>query len=277
MPTRRDKLVRAFRTFDADGSGTLDKTELRAILSRSGTGHTMSDADIDEMMNIFDDDGDGVLSISEYLDLMDGIGDDTKGDDDEDGEDRLSPGATWDERDAAEADDAEADDAEADDAEADDAEADAEGAMPVAAATDTWMEFELGMALDQCKSLAPVGTEIDGPLIRGPDNTFVLTMELANEFVKSKLGAAVLDFEETYSGVINVAKQALADGYLFTAQNAGSVGTVYWMKSCRTIASKVKPAGVTYAIESTCSTPEQLQKAVAFAKSVRAPREDELL
>lgn len=67
MPTRREKLIKAFHEFDADGSGTLNKEELRAILSRPGTGSTMSVMDIDQMMDIFDDDGDGVLSISECV------------------------------------------------------------------------------------------------------------------------------------------------------------------------------------------------------------------
>ena len=133
------------------------------------------------------------------------------------------------------------------------------------------------MDLDQCKALAPYGTAIDHPMITGPETCFVLTMEPAGEFCEAELAPAVTDFCETYDGVINVANETLSDGYLFTAQNEGSAGAVYWLKCRRTIASSVQPAGMAYAIESTCSTPEQLAAAVAFARSVRAPRDDELL
>ena len=51
-----------------------------------------------------------------------------------------------------------------------------------------------------------------------------------------------------------VVRVPLADGYLFTAQNEGSVGTIYWMKCRRTITSTVTPAGKAYEIGSTCST-----------------------
>lgn len=233
MPTRNQKLVQAFQAFDVDGSGTLDKEELRTILARPGMGSTMSAEDIDEIMETFDDDGDGVLSISEFIDLIDGTGGGPEGDDDDgasSSEQETPPPGCDDE--GRPADDGK------------EAADDADTVAPVAAATASWVEFELGVALDQCKSLAPFGTEIDHPMIRDTENnSLVLTMEPAGEFTISQLQAAVIDFSETYSGVTNVARETLPDGYVFTAQNEGAMGTIYWMKAFRTIASKVSVDG----------------------------------
>ena len=134
-----------------------------------------------------------------------------------------------------------------------------------------WLEFELGVDLDQCKSMVPdTDTAIDHPMITGPNIS--LTMEHANEFCEEELEAAVTDFAETYDKVSNVEKFTLADGYLFTAQNEPEIGgTNYWVKCRRTVNGKA------YAIESTCATKEQQANAVIFAKRVRAPRDDELL
>ena len=65
---------------------------------------------------------------------------------------------------------------------------------------------------------------------------------------------------------------SLPDGYIFTATNEPEIGgTNYWMKARRSL------RGTAYAIETTAATPEQLANAVAFARSVRAPRDEELV
>ena len=60
-----DEHLRAlFATFDADGSGTLDAEELLAILTRGAGGLSLEDAK--EIVNDFDDNKDGVLSVEEF-------------------------------------------------------------------------------------------------------------------------------------------------------------------------------------------------------------------
>ena len=59
-----DEHLRAlFATFDADGSGTLDAEELLAVLTRGAGGLSLEDAK--EIVNDFDDNKDGVLSVDE--------------------------------------------------------------------------------------------------------------------------------------------------------------------------------------------------------------------
>ena len=54
-------LDEAFKIFDADGSGTITKTELKSTLNdiMSGTGESLPDGEIDELIKEFDKDGDG--------------------------------------------------------------------------------------------------------------------------------------------------------------------------------------------------------------------------
>lgn len=63
------KLRRAFKIFDKNGDGKIDKGELKALLSRMGNQDTrsLSDADVQELINDFDDNGDGVLEINEII------------------------------------------------------------------------------------------------------------------------------------------------------------------------------------------------------------------
>ena len=54
-------LQEAFKLFDTDGSGSITRGELKATLDNvmEGTGETLADEEIDEMIKEFDQDGDG--------------------------------------------------------------------------------------------------------------------------------------------------------------------------------------------------------------------------
>jgi hypothetical protein len=73
MPTARSLEV-AFEEFDLDHSGDLDTRELLAILQRPGTGSTMTEADAQEFCALFDKDGDGKLSLSEFVEAWEALG-----------------------------------------------------------------------------------------------------------------------------------------------------------------------------------------------------------
>ena len=59
----------AFAVFDSDGSGALSAEELRAVLTRPGTGLQLSEADAAEILADFDTNGDGELQIDEFRPL----------------------------------------------------------------------------------------------------------------------------------------------------------------------------------------------------------------
>ena len=52
---QRERLVAAFKKFDADGADSLSKDELKSILTRPGGGAAMSDEDIGEFFELFDE------------------------------------------------------------------------------------------------------------------------------------------------------------------------------------------------------------------------------
>ena len=191
---KRARLAAAFHEFDSDCSGTLDRQELRAILARPGTGHSLADEDIDELLQFHDDNEDGVLQLEEFIELMLSLNDEDDDDDDDGGgeQDQPSPPPS---------------------------PAAASSSSSEPPPPEGWLEMELGAALGQCKAHAPYGTELDLPMITGPDGAFVLTMEEAGEDCLEELEAAVSDFTETYDGVSNVVRTPLADGYIFTATN----------------------------------------------------------
>ena len=65
---RRAKLEKAFKVFDADGSGTLDSAEMMKILTReSGDCAGMKIEDAKEIIEAFDKNGDGVLNLEVRL------------------------------------------------------------------------------------------------------------------------------------------------------------------------------------------------------------------
>ena len=68
---RRAKLEKAFKVFDADGSGTLDSAEMMKILTReSGDCAGMKIEDAKEIIEAFDKNGDGVLNLEEFIECM---------------------------------------------------------------------------------------------------------------------------------------------------------------------------------------------------------------
>ena len=67
-----ESLTNAFAVFDADGSGKLSVSELRDILTRTiGYGDpTLSEADVQEILDDADVNGDGELDLTEFCKLM---------------------------------------------------------------------------------------------------------------------------------------------------------------------------------------------------------------
>ncbi|KAF9608451.1 hypothetical protein IFM89_009817 [Coptis chinensis] len=60
-------LIEAFRAFDADNDGSISAAELGGILSTLG--HTVSEQDLNVMMQQGDRNGDRLLSIEEFLEM----------------------------------------------------------------------------------------------------------------------------------------------------------------------------------------------------------------
>ena len=255
MGERREQLKAAFATFDADGSGSLSLAEFTAILKRNTDQNLeMSDEDIKELLETFDENEDGVLQIDEFIEAMDVIEGEDVEEDEEEGE-------------AAEEEEGGEEEGHAKTTSGD-------GSFEP---PDGWVRFELGILnnRDQLKAFAPIGTECDQPMdgmITGKDNDdnvlFVVTMDHEEDDLKvdtAALDAAATDMTETYDGVTNLQKELLSDGYVFTAQNEPEIGgTNYWMFAKRYFPSK----GKAYKIEATASSAEQQSFAAAFAKSI---------
>ena len=73
-PTRAE-LLAEFAAFDTDGNGTIDAEELRAILTRPGSGTTAMDKEEAEVIlmiltELFDKNADGKLSVAEVADAI---------------------------------------------------------------------------------------------------------------------------------------------------------------------------------------------------------------
>ena len=64
------KLYEAFLKFDVDGSNSVNAAELKAILQRKTTGTSMSDEDVQAIIEAFDKNGDGELQIKEFINAM---------------------------------------------------------------------------------------------------------------------------------------------------------------------------------------------------------------
>ena len=74
------RLLKAFRLFDKNGDGNIDAGELRELLLRANPdadptkGDPLTEADCQTIINSFDDNGDGVLSIEELVAAWSTIG-----------------------------------------------------------------------------------------------------------------------------------------------------------------------------------------------------------
>ncbi|KAJ0164890.1 Calmodulin [Colletotrichum tanaceti] len=63
-----EELKNAFKVFDRDGSGTISAEELRHVLT--SLGENMTPAEIDEMIQMADKDGDGSIDYDEFASIM---------------------------------------------------------------------------------------------------------------------------------------------------------------------------------------------------------------
>ena len=63
-----DDVRAAFKRFDSNGDGALSKPELAAALKSSG--HSYSEVEVDAIFSLGDTDGDGEVSLQEFVDLM---------------------------------------------------------------------------------------------------------------------------------------------------------------------------------------------------------------
>jgi Ca2+-binding EF-hand superfamily protein len=63
-----NNLIRAFKTLDADGSGSIDADEFRAVCRDLGEG--WSEKDLDAMIKEVDENNDGVISEKEFIHMM---------------------------------------------------------------------------------------------------------------------------------------------------------------------------------------------------------------
>ena len=66
MPNKTERIQRAFELFDTDGNGSLSIAELKAVLTRPGGGHALTDKDVAAIIAEFDANGDGELQIDEF-------------------------------------------------------------------------------------------------------------------------------------------------------------------------------------------------------------------
>ena len=59
-----ETLKNAFSVFDADGSGSIDSSEMKRIMINLG--ESVEDADVNEIIDLFDTDGDGQVDYDEF-------------------------------------------------------------------------------------------------------------------------------------------------------------------------------------------------------------------
>eukprot|EP00887_Chlorella_sp_A99_P008156 scaffold12.g8156.t1 len=63
-----DQLRQAFAQFDLDGSGTIDKTELKAVLK--ALGHPVTPVELDDLLKRMDTDGSGTIDFQEFATVL---------------------------------------------------------------------------------------------------------------------------------------------------------------------------------------------------------------
>ena len=62
-----DKLMQAVKMFDKDGSGTISADEIRSVL---GSGSTLSEQAIEDIIKEVDENGDGEIQFEEFVHMM---------------------------------------------------------------------------------------------------------------------------------------------------------------------------------------------------------------
>ena len=65
-------LEQAFKLFDKDGGGTISREEVKETINdvMKGTGEAMSESEFEEMIDEFDEDGDGIITFDEFKRIM---------------------------------------------------------------------------------------------------------------------------------------------------------------------------------------------------------------
>jgi len=66
--TREDELRAAFQHFDVDGSGKITREELGQVMREMG--QKLSDAELKDIIDAVDQDGDGQIDFAEFVKLM---------------------------------------------------------------------------------------------------------------------------------------------------------------------------------------------------------------
>ncbi|XP_038597257.1 calmodulin-A-like [Tachyglossus aculeatus] len=69
-PKAEDGIREAFRMFDKDGNGYVSAAELRQVLATLG--ETLTDEEVDEMIQVADTDGDGKVNYEEFVLVLKG-------------------------------------------------------------------------------------------------------------------------------------------------------------------------------------------------------------
>ena len=68
------RVADAFKRYDKDGSGVIDKNEFRALLAAVGKDwRSCDDSVIEKALSVVDKDGSGTVSFTEFLDWMDKV------------------------------------------------------------------------------------------------------------------------------------------------------------------------------------------------------------
>ena len=68
------RVADAFKKYDKDGSGVIDKDEFRALLASCGKDwRSCDDSVIEKALDVVDKDGSGTVSFTEFLDWMDKV------------------------------------------------------------------------------------------------------------------------------------------------------------------------------------------------------------
>eukprot|EP00644_Phytophthora_capsici_P010889 jgi/Phyca11/104168/e_gw1.9.881.1 len=67
-PAQAEELTAQFRLSDADGSGSIDEKEFRALLKRMGM--QISAAEADALVSSIDVNGDGLMDFNEFVQMV---------------------------------------------------------------------------------------------------------------------------------------------------------------------------------------------------------------